>query len=369
MPEESNQKLLDDLQKKLQEVEGQRGRVDVAAIPILDQLAYCNHVKGNYDAAEQHYLHTLSLRETLTPEDFEGRLFVLHSLGVLSRVRNRYEDSERHYMRALELTRKKFGDSHPQTATRLNYLAGLYFAMGAYGKAEDLVRQSLEIYRNSVGEEHHVVGTTSLALALILRRQGKTKDADEMFKRADRLIPNMHRGLGENDLSQIAGNLLSLSRDKYRMGRYDESETLFRHSRLIETQEIWPGHPLVAESVHLLGDLFRSQHLLSEAEQLYRFALTMRRQVLGGDHLDCAVSAHSLGTLLHDNRRFEESEPFLKEAIEIRSKSGFPPLLANSMRAYAAVLRSLNKVDEANQYYKKAEEIWDNYNPTKAAKS
>lgn len=368
MDQESNQQRIDDLQKKLQEVQAERGTIDVAAIAILDKLAYCNHVQGNYEAAEQHYVHALTLKETLTPDDVKGRLFVLHSLGVLARIRNLYADSERYYLAAFELTRKNFGEMHPETATRLNYLAGLYFAMEAYDRAERLVLQSLDIYKMALGEESPVVGSTSLALALILRKENKNKEADDMFKRADRLIPNMTKGMGMDNLSHVALNLLSLARDKYRMGRYDESATLFRHSRLIETQEIWPGHPLVAESVHLLGDLFRSQHQLGEAEQLYRFALAMRRQVLGGDHLDCAVSAHSLGTLLHDSRRYDEAEPFLKEAIEIRSKAGFPPLLANSMRAYAAVLRNMNQIDEANQYYKKAEEIWDTYNPTRAAK-
>jgi len=84
---------------------------------------------------------------------------------------------------------------------------------------------------------------------------------------------------------------------------------------------------------------------------------------MGPDHLDVAISANALGVLLYDNRRYEEAATFLMEACDIRGRAGFPPLYANSLRAYAACLRQMSRIEESDECERKARNIFERYNP------
>lgn len=351
------------LERELKAAEKKLGEDDAGLIPHLDKLAYYCHSHGQYSDAEAFYVRSLQLREKHLPDDSEGMVRALHHLGMLMRVLNRFALSEPYYQQALLITRRTKGERDVETATRQNYLAGLYFAANRFADAQQLVASSLDIYEELFGTAHHLIGVTSMALALIYNRLGDDESTYDYFKKADGLISQGARGAVIESFNDIAGGLLLLARDKFKHGKPEEAETLFRYSVLIETNEIWPGHPLVAENVQLLADLYRSQTMAPEAEFLYRQAIEIRRAVLGPDHLDVAVSLYSLGTLLHDNRRYEDAESPLKEAIAIRSKAGFPPVLANSLKAYAATLRKLKRDEEAVACEERAQKIWEKYNP------
>jgi|AGTN01.3.fsa_nt_gi hypothetical protein len=351
------------LERELKAAEKKLGQDDPGLIPHLDKLAYFCHSHGQYSDAEALYVRSLQLREKHLPDDSDGMVRALHHLGMLMRVLNRFALSEPYYQQALLITRTTRGERDIETATRQNYLAGLYFAANRFADAQQLVASSLDIYEELFGGNHHLIGVTSMALALIYNRLGDDEGTLDYFKKADTLIGQSARGAAIETFSDIGAGLLLLARDKFKHGKPDEAETLFRYSVLIETNEIWPGHPIVAENVQLLADLYRSQTMAPEAEFLYRKAIEIRRAVLGAEHLDVAVSLYSLGTLLFDNRRYEDAETVLKEAIDIRSKAGFPPVLANSLKAYAATLRKLKREDEAVACEERAQKIWEKYNP------
>lgn len=362
--ERKNDPELMELEEQLKTAEEQHGSDNAALVEPLEKLAYRCHTLAMYDEAEAHYQRVLSLRNRFIHEDKNGLLFVLHGLAILMRVQNKYADAEPYYAQSLQLVKEQYGERHFETATRQNYLAGLYFAWAKPLSAEVLVTSSLSIYKELLGDDHPVVGIASMGLALICNKQGKTHEASEHFKRADKNLPAGPRGAVMLDFKDLAASLLFLSKEKYKQGLIEEAETLFRYSLVVETDRLWPGHRLVADNVQLLADLYRSQYMLSESEFLYRRALEIRRKVMGAEHLDVAVSANSLGNLLADNKRFEEAEAFLKEAVEIRSKAGFPPLLANSLRSYATVLRQLGRAPEAEEYEKQARNIFAKFTPS-----
>jgi tetratricopeptide (TPR) repeat protein len=353
-----------ELEQKLEIAETEYGNDSPLLIEPLEHLAYAYHSRAQYDQAEKCYTRVVSLRESNRPDDIAGLIFVLHGLAILMRIQNRFADAEPYYVKAIELTCKQFGDAHPETATRKNYLAGLYFAWGRYDLARSLVEASRSVYSAAFGDKHELVGIAAMGLALICNRQGNKAEANDYFKQADKLLPAGPRGAIMLDFKDLAASLFFLSKEKYKQGMIEEAETLFRYSLIIETDRLWPGHRIVGDNVQLLGDLYRSQYMTTEAEFLYRRALEIRRAVMGSDHLDVAVSANSLGTLLCDNRRYEEAATFLMEACDIRSNSGFPPLLANSLRAYAACLRQMHRIEEAEDCEKKARNIFERYNPS-----
>lgn len=357
--EKDREALLSEL-KKLEKRSG-AGHQDL--VPILERLAYANHSSGLYEEAEKNYRRSLSLREEFLEEDEDGLLFVYHSLGMLLRIQNKYDESEFYYKKALALTEEMHGDKHVETATRKNYLAGLFYASGKFGDAEELVHSSLKIYRKHLGEDHKVVGVTMMALGIIMARSGKVDDAKDYYRKANSLISPVKQGAIVADFEDLSDSLLNLSKQKFGQDQLEEAETLFRYSLLAEAEQIWPGHPLVAENVQLLGDLYKAQQMPVEAEFLYRKALEIRRQVFGDSHLDVALSSHSLGALLTDLRKFKEAEEFLALAVKIRSNSGFPPALASSLSVYANCLEKQDRKKEAEEARRKSEKILQDYRP------
>ena len=357
-----NEKI-EQLKNELKVREKKSGKESFELISILENLAYEEHSNGDYARSEDFYRRSLSIRESKLPEDKEGLLFVYHSLGIVLRIQNRYSDSEVFYRKALELTVEIYGSYHIETATRQNYLAGLYYASGKPGDAEELVHSSLKIYKKHLGEDHKVVGVTLMALGIIMARSGNFEDANQYYQKATRLISPIKQGAVIADFEDLADSMLNLSKVKFAQNQLEEAETLFRYSILTEAEQLWPGHPLVAENVQLLGDLYKAQNMIPEAEFLYRKALEIRRQVFGERHLDVAQSAHSLGCLLIDNGKLEEAEEFLKLAVAIRSKAGFPPALASSLTAYARCLEKLNRLDEARALHVRSEKILNDYRP------
>lgn len=353
-----------ELEVKFESVKSRFGETDARLVEPLEQLAYVYHSLGEYEKAEACYLRVVALRESQLGNDNAGLIYVFHGLAILMRIQNRFAEAEPYYLKAIELTIAEHGEAHPETATRKNYLAGLYFAWGRYTLARALVEQSKAVYGSIFGDKHELVGVAAMALALISNRQGSKSEANEFFKEAHRLLPAGPRASLMLDFKDLAASLFFLSKEKYKQGMVEEAETLFRYSLIIETDRLWPGHRIVGDNVQLLGDLYRSQYMTTEAEFLYRKALEIRRAVMGDEHLDVAVSANSLGTLLFDNRRYEEAATFLIEACDIRGKAGFPPLLANSLRAYAACLRQLHRNDEADDCELRARNIFERYNPT-----
>ncbi|MBX9665991.1 MAG: tetratricopeptide repeat protein [Candidatus Obscuribacterales bacterium] len=332
-------------------------------IEPLEKLAYAHHLIGDYNEAEVLYKRAMLLRENFQSADVEGLIYSAHSQAILMRIQNRFAEAEPHYIKAIELSKRHLGANHLDTAMRRNYLAGLYFAWGRFDLAEQLVDANIALYRGTLGDKHEVVGVVAMGLCLIANRQGLSQEAGEYFKLADKLLPAGPRAAIVLDFKDLAASLFFLSKEKFKQGQIEEAETLYRYSLIIETDRLWPGHRIVGDNVQLLGDLYRSQYMAVEAEFLYRKAYEIRRATMGEEHLDVAVSAHSLGTLLFDNRRFEEAATFLMVACDIRGKAGFPPLLANSLRAYAACLRQLNRNTDADECEQKARNIFERYNP------
>lgn len=353
-----------ELEQQLHQAEKKHGAGSPLLIEPLEKLAYAQHSRGDYDSAESCYKRVVALRESFRHDDFCGLIDVLHGQAILMRIQNRFDEAEPYYIKAIEVSKRGYGDGHPETATRKNYLAGLYFAWGRFDLAKTLVEASHTTYKNVFGDKSELVGLAAMGLALICNRRGNAHEASEYFKQADKLLPAGPRGAVILDFKDLAASLFFLSKEKYKQGQVEEAETLFRYSLIIETDRLWPGHRIVGDNVQLLADLYRSQYMATEAEFLYRRALEIRRNVMGADHLDVAVSANALGTLLHDARRYEEAVSFLMEACDIRGKSGFPPLLANSLRAYAACLRQLNRIEEAEESEKVARNIFERYNPS-----
>ena len=350
----------------LAQAEERLGKEAPELVPLLDQLAYAHHSCGNYGQAEDCYQRAISITEK--NEGKKSPLLVprLHNLAVLYRIQEKFKEAEQVYIRTILITEKlpkEQKESVLDLATQKNFLAGLYFAWGRLPDAEILVMDSLAIYKIVLGEEHEYSAFCQMALSLIYKQQGKDGESNQCFKECERQMKGAFRLEYLESFQDIAHSLFFLSRQHFRQGRLEDAQVLFRYALLSETWELWPYHPFVSQSLHLLADLYAAQGMLGEAEHIYKKALTLRQSVLGDQHPTVATTAHSLAKLLHREKRFAEAENLYKLSLSIRRRASYPPLLAQTLTAYADLLNEKGEKEAALKLEGEAKRILDTYSP------
>lgn len=349
--------------KALVDAESRLGSSDRTLVPLLDQLAYACHSSGNHAQAEECYLRAIDITEKNEGENSPHLVPRLHNLAVLFRIQEKFKDAEQVYKRTISITENFAQDKVLDLATQKNYLAGLYFAWGRLPDAETLVNDSLKIYKEILGQDHEYAAFCTMGLALIHKHGGKDRQADQCFSECERQMKGAPRLEYLESFQDIAHSLFFLSRQHYRQGRLDDAQVLFRYALLSETWELWPYHPFVSQSLHLLADLYAAQGMFGEAEHIYKKALALRQSVLGDQHASVATTAHSLAKLLHREKRFEEAENLYKLSLSARRHASYPPLLAQTLTAYADLLKEVGEGARSNELEDEAKRILDAYKP------
>lgn len=353
----------EECKKVLQDAESRLGPDDAQLVPLLDQLAYAYHSTGKHAEAEECYSRAISITEK--KEGAKSPLLVprLHNLAVLYRIQEKFKEAEQVYIRTILLTEKFPPEGILDLATQKNFLAGLYFAWGRLPDAEILVKDSLEIYRKTLGADHEYASFCLMGLSLIYKQLGKEDEANRCFTECERQMKGAARLEYLESFQDIGHSLFFLSRQHFRQGRLEDAQVLFRYALLSETWELWPYHPFVSQSLHLLADLYAAQGMLGEAEHIYKKALALRQSVLGDQHPTVATTSHSLARLLHRERRLDEAENLYKLSLSIRRHASYPPLLAQTLTAYAELLKEKGLGDQAKKVEDEAKRILDSYSP------
>lgn len=354
---------IDDCKQALKETEQSLGQSAPALVERLDRMAYAYHSNGNYADAEECYLRAIEITRKNADELSPLLVPRLHNLAVLYRIQEKFRDAEAIYIRIIALMQTSGQTDILDLATQKNYLAGLYFAWGRTADAEILVKDSLEIYRKQLGQAHEYAAFCLMALALIYKQQGKNAEAAECFAECESQMKGAARLEYLETFQDIAHSLFFLSRENYRQGRLDDAQVLFRYALLSETWELWPYHPFVSQSLHLLADLYNAQGMLAESEHIYRKALALRQSVLGDRNATVGTTAHSLAKLLHKLKRLDEAENLYKLALSTRRHAAYPPLLAQTLSAYAELLSEKGEPQTATQLEEEAKRILDSYSP------
>ena len=82
------------------------------------------------------------------------------------------------------LIEKARGPDHSSVATTLENLASLYKSQGRTAEAEPLYKRSLAINEKALGPDHPSVGTMLNNLAVLYDSQGRYAAAEPLYKRS-----------------------------------------------------------------------------------------------------------------------------------------------------------------------------------------
>jgi len=241
------------------------------------------------------------------------RLKTLALLGMLQRGQGDYARAEVLLQDAAKLAASEFGELSEEYAQALNDLAVLHKYCGRFDEGLRLYREALRVTIATQGEECLSACTIYHNIGGILFSKGDFTAAKPFGEKAWRLSQSL---LGETDPRTMA-DAAAYAAILDGLGRYDESETIYRRALAVFEESFGPVHYEVAATLHNLGAVLVAQGNYREAEENYRRALSIKEGLLGKDSPDVALTCANLGSLLIILRRRSESVPLLKSAIAI----------------------------------------------------
>lgn len=155
---------------------------DLAVAASLSNLALVRRARGDMTGAIEAQQEALAIRQRLEGSDNPDVATTLNSLGGLYAARDDYGAAEPLLKRALDIREQVLGADDRYTAQSANNLALLYAAQQRYAEAEPLYRRAITVFeqRNDSAE----LATTLENYAAMLADMGRTKDAEEMERRA-----------------------------------------------------------------------------------------------------------------------------------------------------------------------------------------
>jgi tetratricopeptide (TPR) repeat protein len=296
----------------------------------------------------------------LTPEErqqLEARWQEVNAAGMKQYEAGKVAEATKSLEEGLRLARRlypreEYAKGHPTLADSLYNLAVVLRAQGKSADAETLNREALAMRRHLFPGDHPDLARSLNDLALVLKDQGKYAEAEPLFREAlamtRRLFPGDHP-----EPAAILNNLASVLQAQ---GKYADAEILFREA-LAMHQRLFPGdHPHLAHSLNNLALVLEARGKYADAETFFRQALAMRRRLFPGGHPDLAISLNSLGFLLWAEGKYADAEALFREALAMHQRlfPGDHPELATTLNNLASVLQTQGKYTEAEAVFRDA---------------
>ncbi|HNG94776.1 MAG TPA: CHAT domain-containing protein, partial [Acidobacteriota bacterium] len=137
-------------------------------------------------------------------------------------------------------------------------------------------------------------------------------------------------------------------------GKLDDGLSLA--TQALETSEKILGteHPLVSDSLQILGALYKSKGDAATAESNYRRALTLLEKRLGPEHSDVATTLNSLALVFYERGEYAKAGPLFERALAIREKISEPSSLRTSLTNLASNSYFQEKYAQAERLFIRA---------------
>lgn len=275
--------------------------------------------RGQLQLAEAYHMQALEIAERRLEADAPEIAEISHDLALLLWRRGFLDGAERHIKRALEIRKQhaepgKYSAEVVSSMERLAVVLSSRAAQEQLFEAEDLYRTVLRMQQDELGEYAPSVATTCNNLATMLERQGKTKEAEELFLQA----LTIHQRSGHD----VSANLA------------------------------------VAFIQNNLASIAAKRGELSEAQEKFRQVISITEAALGKDHINLVNVYNNLARSLQDEGKLEKVPELLQNALRIQQMclGSRHPSVAQMCRDLADVLQQLKKLRDAEKYFRQLQE-------------
>ena len=149
-------------------------------------------------------------------------------------------------------------------------------------------------------------------------------------------------------------SLLQKAQALRQAGKLDDGLSLA--TQALETSETILGteHPLVSDSLQVLGALYKSKGDVATAESSYRRALILLEKRFGPEHSEVATTLNSLALVFYERGEYGKAGPLFERALAIREKISEPSSLRASLMNLASNYYFQEKYAQAERLFIRA---------------
>jgi len=315
-------------------------------------------IRGDFAGAERHYARAVARAETSTYNHDSLMGTALSHLAEVFRNKGHLADAEPMLLRALRHAEQAARRASTGAVTlwrmretlALN-LAAVYINRGRYAEAEPLCREALAALKSDPAAAEEVRAVAEHNLAQVFAGRGQYAEAENLVRQAlDRVARRINRNRVSPAFWIILASLADLCR---RQGNLDEAELLARQALALAEKSIYgPKHPHLSRYLNVLAETVRQQGHLGEAESLCLRSQALTEKAFGPDHFRLDGCLAPLARIRAAQGRFGEAEALLRRCVlslEPAVVAEHPDRLARR-EEYAALLRQLDRADEAQQW-------------------
>jgi CHAT domain-containing protein/serine/threonine protein kinase/Tfp pilus assembly protein PilF len=314
--------------------------------------------RGDLALAEDAYLRSLAIRESLAP----GSLLVarsLNNLGIVARTRGDLAAAEELFRRSLAL-REALTPGSVDLANALTNLGTVVWDRGDLSAAEEIYRRALAILEKlSPGSLDTALALDNLGL--LASDRGDLAVAEDLHRRAlairERLAP---------ESTELAVSFTNLGAVAIARGELTVAEDLFQRALEID-RKLAPQSLDVASDLSNLGEVAAQRGDLAAAERLHQQALAIRQANAPGS-LHVAITFHNLGRVELQRGNLAAAEDFLRRSLAIQQDQAPDSLaVAASLDNLAEIAGARGDLQQAEALYQRALAIHEALNPGSAA--
>ena len=222
----------------------------------------------------------------------------------------RLAEAEAQFRAAWDLRRSHEGDN-PDTAATMTALAGVLNRQSRLKEADGILRRALAIQERALGHNDLLVAVTLNQLAGVLRSEGQFEESERNYRR---VLPLREK------TKEYAETLNDLGALLWQERKLQEAELMMREALAAMQARYGPEHPDIAVAMNILGYILHDEKKLAEAEKISSDSLVMTRKLLGDDHPQVVTALNHLGVLAQDEGKLVEAEKLLGQATH-----AFPP--------------------------------------------
>ena len=251
-----------------------------------------------------------------------------------------------------QISETVLGKERPDTPASMNNLAVVLSRQGKYKEAEEMHRKVLVSCESVLGKEHPDMLASMNNLAEVLSRQGKYKAAEEMHQQT-RTLREMVLGK-EHPNTLISMN--NLAEVLSRQGKYKEAEEINRQVLASSERVLGKEHPDMLASMNNLAEVLSRQGKDEEAEEMHRQVLALSERVLGKEHPNTLTNINNLAEVLSRQGKYKEAEEMHRQVLASRETVlGMEhPDTLTSVYCLAYLLHQEERYEDAKVLYHRA---------------
>ncbi|MFN0207820.1 MAG: protein kinase domain-containing protein [Planctomycetota bacterium] len=339
------------LERGLRETINDAAESDSIYLSLLNNLANANHNAGNVAESTRISLELIRIRKAkLGLNHKDTVLSIVNYASALTETGNHAQAVE-----ALAEVDEICSRKSNNLGININSVyrmtkARILFASGEGQKALNILNENYEELLKVRGERHHVTLVAKADLGLQYHLLGNSEKATQILTDTLAMRTEVSGPLHMDTLSLINSLGIILTQSN----KSEEAEELFRDSIAKAAGHFPASHESLLTLQHNLALTLGNMARFGDAEEVLRNVIEMRTKSLGAVASTTLISKQLLVQCLVMQQEFIEAETLQKEAMEAARQHESSHNAAEYEYLYASILYKLDRIDEAETYFKSA---------------